>query len=1026
MTYSRDRVTSWLRLCIALLIGMSTALHGADRTLTVTATPASPITGTSTVLTITGAIQPPESGLLWSMVSGPAAVTFGENDGLFPYTSVVAFSKAGTYQLRIAGSYFGLSFQGDITVVVNQTLSQVLVTGPTWGIKVGSTVSLTASARDQFNQAMTLPAGTWTCSAGSVTSSGVWTAPATAGTQTITRTANGVQGSYQANVVPPLVLTNPSAVLDANGKVVHLGVTVTGGDPVTHVFTWSVVQPAPAAVTFSIGGQYPDATLTRAGIYTFQVNVTTAGGDSATQSVAISVPQNPQRLEMDLKDACIGVGEQIPVQFRMMDQFDRALPGLPAAQVSLSGTGAATMNSATSLLSAGGAVGGPYTVTGTVGSYTVSHTFHVVLNGEKTVGNVPIGSSIHWTWPQYTTEPVVRPNNPYGGVLEFMIQHGDSYIWMPSWGTSGGESGTWQYSDQECSAQKYPGLYVWGSIQNTGANKSYAIRTWGGSKCRVPTFVKIDTPQVQLNMQSNPLIVPSIGPMDPGRVVMTISFNGDQCTVDGTPDYSAYPPPDDNSDLPDPLKDLYKEPEAAPPPNDSGDPIRYNSGEIELSATDLRSEAFGGWAITRTYSNIRPCEDGSLGLGWSTVQVPAVSRVSPSTYAVQFGAAVGVLFKKVGTDYQLVNQSYGSTLVESNGNFLYRDASGQEFAFHSLRGFAPAAQRGRLASMRDASGGIARVTYDGSGYVTAIEKSGVVGADTVTMRFRYVNATNGAVDAIYQEIVTQTAGGSVTVEPVRSVAYTYYSSATGQAGLAGQLKTVTIRDATGNPLETTHYRYWVNGPYPGGLQYVLNARTYARMVGQGLDPLTVDLSGYANQYFEYDYNRRVVKHTLRQPGTNASGTYLYAYFVKPGPDQANVWRIRTIETLPDGNTKRIYSNYLGLPLLNVATQVSNGAQWIDAYRYDEKGLLLLHATPAAVSGYDEALPDLVGLDGADAPHIRNDQGIIYGNAFYQSTSATDTTPGGVSGRLQHRFVKKGELGAPEYQNTMMYLKRIGR
>ena len=68
----------------------------------------------------------------------------------------------------------------------------------------------------------------------------------------------------------------------------------------------------------------------------------------------------------------------------------------------------------------------------------------------------------------------------------------------------------------------------------------------------------------------------------------------------------------------------------------------------------------------------------------------------------------------------------------------------------------------------------------------------------------------------------------------------------------------------------------------------------------------------------------------------------------------------------------MYSNYLGQTLLQATVQTATGAQWLDYYAYvntysqyynpGSDGLQVLHAGPAAVTGYDDSYPGLVDPD----------------------------------------------------------------
>src|SRR5262249_45420959 len=156
----------------------------------------------------------------------------------------------------------------------------------------------------------------------------------------------------------------------------------------------------------------------------------------------------------------------------------------------------------------------------------------------------------------------------------------------------------------------------------------------------------------------------------------------------------------------------------------------------------------------------------------------------------------------------------------------------------------------------------------------------------------------------------------------RSVEYTFYG-ADDPNGPEGGLKLVTVKDAAGNAIDTSYYRYYTaDGPtgYAGALKYVFNPDSFGRLTGAlgiGVDSLTdAQVAPYADNYFEYDALHRVTKEVAQGSGCSACtgglGTYTYAYTVSGNADGANSWKVKTTETLPDGNQNVVYTNADGL------------------------------------------------------------------------------------------------------------------
>src|SRR5207248_2231973 len=111
---------------------------------------------------------------------------------------------AGMYSFQVTiTNPGGRSTSSIVTVVVNQTATSVGITPSSMTVETGMTSTFAAGTLDQFGAAMTAgqPAVTWsvTNGGGSVSSSGVYTAPAVTGSATISATAPGL-GTVNATV----------------------------------------------------------------------------------------------------------------------------------------------------------------------------------------------------------------------------------------------------------------------------------------------------------------------------------------------------------------------------------------------------------------------------------------------------------------------------------------------------------------------------------------------------------------------------------------------------------------------------------------------------------------------------------------------------------------------------------------------------------------------------------------------------------------------------------------------------------
>jgi len=165
-----------------------------------TAAAASPttVTAKTTTLSVLGAADGGEATLTytWS-ASGPAAVSFSANGTNAAKTAVATFAKAGSYTLTatIADGRGGTATSA-VTVTVNQRIASVVVTPGTATVFAGGTQQFAAAALDQFGFPLaTQPAFTWLASGGgSVSATGLFTAPAGAANSTVAAAALSVSG----------------------------------------------------------------------------------------------------------------------------------------------------------------------------------------------------------------------------------------------------------------------------------------------------------------------------------------------------------------------------------------------------------------------------------------------------------------------------------------------------------------------------------------------------------------------------------------------------------------------------------------------------------------------------------------------------------------------------------------------------------------------------------------------------------------------------------------------------------------
>lgn len=174
-----------------------TVSNVAPTVVAATATPAA-VTGSTTSLSVLGADDHGEPNLDYQWTAqGPAAVTFSENGTNAAKSSVATFTKAGAYTLTATiTDSSGLMATTAVSVAVAQTLTAIAVSPATASVVAGTTRQFSASATDQFGNVLTTqPSFTWAVTGGgSITATGLLTAPATPGTSTVSATASAISG----------------------------------------------------------------------------------------------------------------------------------------------------------------------------------------------------------------------------------------------------------------------------------------------------------------------------------------------------------------------------------------------------------------------------------------------------------------------------------------------------------------------------------------------------------------------------------------------------------------------------------------------------------------------------------------------------------------------------------------------------------------------------------------------------------------------------------------------------------------
>ncbi|HEY2759973.1 MAG TPA: dockerin type I domain-containing protein, partial [Pirellulales bacterium] len=208
---------------------------------------------------------------------------------------------------------------------------------PTAGLQA----TFTATARDQFGNI--IPANfSWSAARGTVDGTGLYVAPGTSGSDTVTATSGSIHGSATVNVnTPPTVATaataNPNPVTGISTNLSVLGADDGGEGNLT--YTWASTAKAPGIVSFSSNStnaaKSTVATFVAAGSYTLTATITDSSGLSTSSNVNVVVSQSLTSISVSPVSATIVNNNTQQFTATGLDQFGNLLATQPGFAWSL-------------------------------------------------------------------------------------------------------------------------------------------------------------------------------------------------------------------------------------------------------------------------------------------------------------------------------------------------------------------------------------------------------------------------------------------------------------------------------------------------------------------------------------------------------------------------------------------------------------------------------------------------------------------------------------------------------------------
>ncbi|MGO8673906.1 MAG: choice-of-anchor tandem repeat GloVer-containing protein [Capsulimonadaceae bacterium] len=363
--------TSYLTGIIAIAAGanadvaLAPAASVGPTVATAAAATPDPVTGTTTALSVLGADSAGESN--WTY-TGPAGVTFSDNNDNTAQNATATFTQAGSYTFTATiTDPSNLSVTSSVAVTVNRTVTSIVVTPQTSTLMTTNTTQqMNAAATDQFGAPFsTQPTFTWSnTGVGSIASTGVFSSGATPGTA---HPAAGVSGSSVTGSTTITVIGGAAATPNpVTATTTNLSVPSTSGA----TYAWTYTGPATVAFNPSSTAQNPTATFTQSGSYTFTVTVTGSGG-SATSSVVVTVNQTTTTIIVTPQTSTMPTDSSQQVVAVAYDQFALGLTPQPTFTWTNAGVGSIT---GTGIYSSGATAGTGNPTAGVAGSSLTGST----------------------------------------------------------------------------------------------------------------------------------------------------------------------------------------------------------------------------------------------------------------------------------------------------------------------------------------------------------------------------------------------------------------------------------------------------------------------------------------------------------------------------------------------------------------------------------------------------------------------------------------------------------------------------
>jgi len=461
----------------------------------------------------------------------------------------------------------------------------------------------------------------------------------------------------------------------------------------------------------------------------------------------------------------------------------------------------------------------------------------------------------------------------------------------------------------------------------------------------------------------------------------------------------------------------------------TGNPVRLYGGQISINTDDLSSTGYGQpWSHTRSYSNLFPIPSNNVnGVNWISSDMPYIS-MGGGTVVVMRNLNSLSWFEPDGSGFRPLYGSHDKLVKNTiDATYDYVTTDGTKFVFNDPDHVDRPLQ---FVKRVLPSGATIEVHTTNGEQVIDVRQTYQDGSNTVTESFLYDYVSTGPNQGMLERVtLRQSTDGGTSWTDLRKAEYTYYSNSS--HGSLGDLETARRYEwdgTTWQPLNVRYYRYYKDDSTEKGNTHLIKFRVgpqaWQNMVDASLDPLTASdavLSQYADHYYEYNTDNRVTVEIV-DGGTR---TYQLSFedssfessssSSAPQPPDYNEWTRKSLFTQPDGTEQITYFNFVGMPMLKIVKKGND--EWLKFTRFNEKGNVVLRASSAAINGYDEELPDLMGYNSVTKKfaHLNDSTGLITRQDYY-----TSTINNGAPDYLKSTSIQDGQTGTLIEQTLWEY------